>query len=253
MAQHAGSFADLGPIAVLGATGGMGSAVARRIAALGGRTVLLARDGAKLAALGAELGAPTVELTGAAPGTVAQALGAATAAHGPLGGIVNCIGSLLLKPANRTTVDEWNAVLEANLGSAFGVAMALPTALPQGGSIVFVSSVAATTGMPNHEAIAAAKAGVEGLCRSIAAGQVRRGIRCNCVAPALVRTPMTEPMLARAGMEDAVRKQNPMQHVGTVEDLASAICWLLDPAQRWVTGQVLGIDGGLGVLRTPTA
>lgn len=253
MGQHASSFADLGPIAVLGATGGMGSAVARRIAALGGRTVLLARDAAKLGALGAELGAPTVELSGAAPGTVAQALAAAAAAHGPLGGIANCIGSLLLKPASRTTAEEWASVLETNLGSAFGVAMALPSVLPEGGSIVFVSSVAATTGMPNHEAIAAAKAGVEGLCRSIAAGQVRRGIRCNCVAPALVRTPMTEPMLARAGMEDAVRKQNPMQHVGTVDDLASAICWLLDPAQRWVTGQVIGIDGGLGVLRTPTA
>jgi NAD(P)-dependent dehydrogenase (short-subunit alcohol dehydrogenase family) len=127
--------------------------------------------------------------------------------------------------------------------------MAVPEVMKQGGAVVFASSVAASVGLANHEAIAAAKAGIEGLARSLAATHNRRGIRAHCVAPALVESRMTADLLARAGMREAAAKLNPAGRIGAPDDVARAMAFLLDPANSWLSGQVLGVDGGQGVLR----
>ena len=118
-----------------------------------------------------------------------------------------------------------------------------------GGSIVLVSSAAAQIGLANHEAIAAAKAGVIGLTRAAAASYSRQGIRVNAVAPGLVRTKLTARLTSSPQAEQTSIAMHALGRIGEPEDVASAIAWLLDSDQSWVTGQVIGVDGGLGSIR----
>ena len=115
-----------------------------------------------------------------------------------------------------------------------------------GGSIALVSSAAARTGLANHEAIAAAKAGVIGLTLSAAATYAPKQVRVNCVAPGLVQTPLTGRITGSATASEASRAMHALGRLGEPDDVASALEWLLSPGNAWVTGQVLGVDGGLG-------
>jgi 3-oxoacyl-[acyl-carrier protein] reductase len=119
-----------------------------------------------------------------------------------------------------------------------------------GGSIVLVSSVAARVGLANHEAIAATKAGLIGLALAAAASYAERGIRINCVAPGMVRTPLTARLTANEATLQTSAAMHPLGRIGEASDVAAAIAWLLDPQQSWITGQVFGIDGGLATVRT---
>jgi NAD(P)-dependent dehydrogenase (short-subunit alcohol dehydrogenase family) len=122
-----------------------------------------------------------------------------------------------------------------------------------GGSIVLVSSAAARVGLANHEAIAAAKAGVAGLCLAAAASYAARGIRVNAVAPGLVRTPLTAGITGNELALKASTAMHPLGRIGEPEEVAEAIAWLLDAKQSWITGQILGVDGGLATLRGKSA
>jgi len=237
-------------VLVIGGGGGIGAAVARLVVAGGGRVFLAGRDEGKLAAVGGELGVPYGSVEAADPDAVDACADAAVAALGGLDGIVNCAGSLLLKPAHLTTTAEWQATLAANLSSAFGCVRAAGRLLKAaGGSVVLVSSAAARVGLANHEAIAAAKAGVIGLVLSAAATYAKQKVRFNAVAPGLVRTPLTKGLVASELAEKASVGMHPLGRLGEPEDVARAIHFLLDPAQGWITGQVLGVDGGLADLR----
>ena len=233
---------------VLGATGAVGEQLTRDLAGRGADLVLLGRDEQRLAAIAEPLGATRATLSAVDAGSVRETLLAACGDR-PVAGIAHCVGSLLLKPAKRTTAEEWHDVLETNLSSAFGVTMAAPDLIKDGGSVVFCTSVAASLGLPNHEAIAAAKAGLIGLARAAAASNLRRNIRFHCVAPALVDSRMTAPLLERDGMREAAAKQNPLGRIGAPGDVARAIAFLLDPANDWIDAQVLGVAGGFGVVR----
>jgi NAD(P)-dependent dehydrogenase (short-subunit alcohol dehydrogenase family) len=203
--------------------------------------------------LGSELKAPTISIDGIGSDPFEQCLEAAKVEHGDVTGVANCIGSLLLKPAHRTSTDEWDETIAANLGSAFAAVRAASQTMRQtGGSVVLVSSAAALTGLPNHEAIAAAKAGIVGLTRSAAASYASAGLRFNAVAPGLVRTKMTQQLWSNGATAAGSTAMHPLGRLGEPEDVASLIAWLLDPANDWITGQVIGVDGGLAHLRGRT-
>lgn len=232
-------------IAIIGASGGIGAALSRSLSAQGARLLLIGRDAGRLAALANETGAATRVLEASRVTELEAAL-----TDSAITGIVNCAGSILLKPAHLTSEAEWQQTMETNLTTAFATVRAGAKAMmATGGSIVLCATAAARTGMANHEAIAAAKGAVIGLTLSAAATYAPRNIRVNCVAPGLVDTPLA----ARITSNEAALKGSTALHalgrIGRPEDVASGIAWLLDPANSWVTGQVLGIDGGLANLR----
>ena len=237
-------------ILILGAAGGIGGALARRLAASGVKLVLAGRDPARIEALAADTGGTPFVLDATKPAEVEAAAAKAVEAHGRLDGLANCVGSILLKPAHLTSEEEWDAVVSTNLKSAYASVRAAARAMTAGGSVVLVSSAAARIGLANHEAIAAAKAGVIGLALSAAATYAPKGIRVNAVAPGLVRTPMTARITGNEAALKASTAMHALGRVGEPDDVASAIAWLLDPAQSWVTGQVIGVDGGLATLRS---
>ena len=236
---------------IVGASGGIGSTLCRNLAAKGARLILAGRNSERLRTLAEEVGGFSYPLDAARFDEVEACVEKAVELHSKLDGVACCVGSLLLKPAHSTSQEDWAATLAANLTTAFAVLRAGARAMMNsGGSIVLVSSAAARIGLANHEAIAAAKAGVIGLTLSAAATYAPRGIRVNCVAPGLVRTPMTTRLTANDASLKASTAMHALGRIGEPEDVSSAIEWLLNSRQSWVTGQVIGIDGGLGSLRS---
>ncbi len=244
------------PVYVLvGGTGGIGAPLARRLADSGARVVLGARDGDRLAALAGETGARAFTLDATDADAVSGLISAAVEAHGRIDGAVNLVGSILLKPAHATSPDEFDETLTLNLKTAFYLVRAAAKAMqsnkePDGGSIVLLSSVAGRYGLSNHEAIAAAKAGVEGLVRAAAATYAPKGVRVNAVAPGLVRTPLAGRLVATEPAEAASAALHPLGRIGEPEDLTDALAFLLDRGRSgWVTGQTLSVDGGFATVR----
>lgn len=235
---------------ILAATSGIGGALARRVRAAGGTVVPAGRNREKLAAIAAEFGETGIEFDAASFDSVDRAVQEAAARYGRLHGVALCSGSLLLKPAHLTTESEYRATMAANLDAAFAAVRASARAMMNsGGSIVLVSSAAARTGLANHEAIAAAKAGIIGLTLSAAASYAPRGIRVNCVAPGLTETPLTARITGNEASRKASEAMHALGRIGRPEEIASAMAWLLDPENNWVTGQVIGVDGGLASVR----
>jgi len=236
---------------IIGAAGGIGSAAARKLHASGARLLLAGRTLSKLEALAAELGARTSAVEATSFEAVERGLQEALTWAGRVDGVVNCVGSILLKPAHLTTATELEQVLALNLVSAFATVRAAANVMrSSGGSVVLMASAAAEIGLANHEAIAAAKAGVIGLMRSAAATYAAQGIRVNAVAPGLVETPLSARITSNEAARAASLGLHPLGRLGRPEDIAEAICWLLSPASSWVTGQVIGVDGGLARLKT---
>ncbi|MGD8394052.1 MAG: SDR family oxidoreductase [Candidatus Eiseniibacteriota bacterium] len=216
----------------------------------GARLLVAGRDAERLETLAGALDAEHRLIDATRPDDVAACVAQAAERFGRLDGIANCVGSLLLKPAHLTTEHEWRTTLDVNLGSAFAtVRAAAPAMRRHGGSIVLVASAAARIGLPNHEAIAAAKAGVIGLARAAAASYAGRGVRVNVVAPGLIRTPMSRRITERPSGEKASLAMHALGRLGEPRDVAAMIAWLLGPASDWTTGQVFGVDGGLGTVR----
>jgi NAD(P)-dependent dehydrogenase (short-subunit alcohol dehydrogenase family) len=178
---------------VFGATGGIGAELARQLHASGGRLLLVGRDAAKLDALAASL--PGVHAlrsaNTAAAGEADAAIAGALERFGRVDGVANCIGSVVLKAAHMTSDAELAAVMETNLGTSFSVLRASVKAMTRagakGGSVVLCSSAVARFGLPNHEAIAAAKGAVAALALSAAATYAPQNVRVNVVSPGLVR------------------------------------------------------------------
>lgn len=240
---------------IFGGSGGIGSALARRLKEDSPEVdiVITGRDRAQLERLGQELDVRTHFLDVLEPGSIDRCVSEVVESGATLSGVVNCIGSIHLKPAHLTSDEDWDSVISLNLTTAFRVVRAAASAMMRsGGSIVLVSSAAAIAGIPSHEAIAAAKAGVIGLCRSAAASYARRGIRVNCIAPGMVQTEMTRPIWSNEVNRHASEKMHALGRLGAPEDIAAAVAFLLSSQSSWVSGEVLSVDGGLAWLRAKT-
>ena len=234
-------------IAIVGATGTIGTTLARRLVRNGQQLLLVGRDDDKLRMLSDELNQPysIVDFTSSAP--LEEALRTASAEVSGFHAIVNCIGSLLLKPAHATSDEDFRQVLETNLFTAFAtVRTGAKLMREKGGSIVLFASAAAEIGIQNHEAISAAKAGVIGLARSAASTYAPNNIRVNVVSPGLVRTEMTRRIWENPASATASSQLHALGRLGEPEQIASLVSWLVDAENDWITGQVIGLDGGLG-------
>lgn len=235
---------------ILGGTGGIGAAVTRRLHARGARVVPFARGEDRLEALSHELDVPFVAGDARDADAVQRAVDETVDRFGRLDGVANLVGSVLLKPAHLTTPEEVQATVDLNLTTAFNAVRSGAKAMMRsGGSIVLMATAAARTGLPNHEAIAAAKGGVLGLTLAAAATYASKRVRVNAVAPGLVDTPLTERITASETSRRASLDMHPLGRLGTPEDVAPTIVWLLGSESGWVTGQTLGLDGGVSTVR----
>ena len=239
---------------VTGASGGIGSAIARALAAQGARLALSGSNGAKLRAfreeLNAEYGHDHVEITCDLSDTkqVEELIPATLDTFGKLDILVNNAGITRDNLAMRMKDDEWDSVIRINLESAFRLmrASARPMMKARSGRVISITSVVGATGNPGQMNYCAAKAGIAGMSRSLAQELATRGVTVNCVAPGFIRSAMTEALDDK--QKDAINGRIPMARMGEGDDVGAAVAYLASREAGYVTGQVLHVNGGMAML-----
>lgn len=239
-------------LVIVGAYGGIGQALCEEVSSKGDRAFLVGRDSQKLSEVAGRFGFASSVADASDWDQLDSTLELASQSMQGINAVVCLAGSVLLKPLHLTSKSEWDATLQTNLTAAAGTLRAAVSKMKEGGSVVLMSSAAAGIGLSNHEAIAAGKAGIEGLVRSAAMTYASKQIRVNAIAPGLVQTPLTQRVWGNARSADVSLAMHPLGRFGQPEEIARAIYFLVDPSNAWITGQVLGVDGGLGTLK-PTS
>lgn len=168
-----------------------------------------------------------------------------------LHGVVYCPGSISLKPFNRFTLDDFENDFRQNV---LGAVRILQQVLPnlkkaKGAGVVLFSTVASKLGMPFHASIATSKAAVEGLTKSLAAEWAASKIRVNALALSLTDTQLASGLLNTPEKREAAAKRHPLQEIGDPKKIASLVSFLLEEKSDWITGQIIGVDGGLGSVK----
>ena len=236
---------------VTGAAGGVGRALVARLADEGWQLIVVSRDAGRLQdAFGQQH--LQVEADCSTPAGARKILELARAQDLLPTALAHCVGNIRLGALHRMSETDFNDCLNANLVSAFHTLAAFVGALREArsqGAAVLVSSAAARIGTANHEAVAAAKAGVEGLVRGAAASYAAHGIRINAVAPGIIETPASAGLIASTAGREAAVRQYPLPGIGSPEELAELMCWLLSASAARVTGQVWALDGGFSSIR----
>lgn len=167
-----------------------------------------------------------------------------------LDGMVYCPGTINLKPFHRIKPEEFIHDFDVNVLGGVRILQKVLPALKKSmdASVVFFSTVAVQQGMGFHSSIAASKGAVEGLTKSLAA-ELAPVIRVNCIAPSVTDTPLAGRLLSSDEKKEASGKRHPLNRVGSPQDLANAALYLLSDKSSWVTGQILGVDGGMSAIR----
>lgn len=239
---------------VTGASGGIGSAIARALAGQGARLALSGSNGAKLRAfreqLNSEIGGDHVEITCDLSNTaqVEELIPATVDTLGKIDVLVNNAGVTRDNLAMRMKDEEWDDVIRINLEAAFRLmrAAARPMMKARYGRIVTITSVVGATGNPGQMNYAAAKAGLTGMTKSLAQELASRGITANCVAPGFIRTAMTD-VLSEA-QKEALNARIPAGRMGEGEEIGAAVAFLASREAAYVTGQTLHVNGGMAML-----
>lgn len=167
-----------------------------------------------------------------------------------LDGVVYCPGSINLKPFHRLTADDFARDWQINVQGAVASLQAVMPLLKksEGASVVLFSTVAVKLGMAFHASIASAKGAIEGLTKSLAAEWAPK-IRVNAIAPSITLTPLAEKLLSNEEKIDAAAKRHPLQKIGSADEMAAMTTFLLSDDSRWITGQILHVDGGLSSIK----
>ena len=164
-----------------------------------------------------------------------------------LDGFVYCPGSINLKPFKTMGIDTIQNDMEINFIALARTVKSIINRMNEGSSMVFFSTVAVGTGMPFHTSVSAAKGAIEGFARALAAEYAPK-IRVNVIAPSLVDTPLSERLLNNDKKKEMMSERHPMKRVGNAVDIANMATFLLSSDNSWITGQVIGVDGGMSSL-----
>ncbi len=234
---------------VTGASGGLGSSIARALAAQGARLALSGSNQAKLEAFAAELGGDHVALVCnlSSPEEVDQLVLRAVEALGKLDILVNNAGITRDNLAMRMKDEEWDQVIRVNLEAAFRLMRASmkPMMRARTGRIINITSVVGVTGNPGQANYVASKAGLIGMSKSFAQEVASRGITVNCVAPGFMVSAMTDALTD--AQREAILAKIPSGAMGSGEDIGAAVAYLASDEAGYVTGQTLHVNGGMAM------
>lgn len=234
-------------IVIGGITGGIGSSLARRLVHVGHHVHGFARDTERLDTLNAELKTNATKVDATDPDDVAEYIKSVQESAGRVDAYIHAIGSIFLKPAHLTSPDDFHKTIQLNLNTAF-YALRASTQIMQkqdSGTCLFFSTAAAQIGIANHEAIAAAKGGIEAMVRSAAATYSSRGLRINAIAPSLTDTPLAKPIIGSEQALEISKRMHPLGDIADADDVSSLAAWLVSEEARFVTGQTFVLDGGI--------
>jgi 3-oxoacyl-[acyl-carrier protein] reductase len=234
---------------VTGASGAIGGAIARALAARGARVALSGTRLEPLAALAAELeGSAVVPARLDSPDEVESLVPAAIEALGQIDILVNNAGITRDNLGMRMKDEEWDAVIAVNLTAAFRLTRAAlrPMMKARFGRVVTITSVVGATGNPGQANYAAAKAGLAGMTKALAAEVASRGVTLNCIAPGFIRSAMTDAL--GDSQKAALMARIPAGRLGEGADVAAAAVFLASDEAAYVTGQTLHVNGGMAML-----
>jgi len=225
---------------IVGGSSGIGLALTKQLSEEGHHITVLSRTADELASLPGvshitydvtSEDAPSIELE-------------------TIDGFVYCPGSINLKPFHGLKPQDFQIDFDINVKGAVKSLQSVIKTIKKSPacSVVFFSTVAVQQGMPFHSSVAASKGAIEGLTRSLAA-ELHPNVRVNCIAPSITETPLASRILSSEEKKEASGKRHPLNRVGTADEVAKLANFLLSDDSSWMTGQIIGLDGGMSSLR----